>query len=104
MLAPWPETANLKFAPTAVWNNWHKTVSQPIPRFGAADTVRRSASTPARWPSGRGRPRCFAQRPFPSMTTATCNGRPSEGAANGGFSAAAMRVNAILRSVRPKPA
>jgi len=30
MAAPWPETANLKFAPIPVWNNWHKTVSQAI--------------------------------------------------------------------------
>src|SRR2546430_7415041 len=32
------------------------------------------ASTPRRWPSARGRPRAAAQRPFPSMMIATCNG------------------------------
>src|SRR6185295_17540999 len=32
------------------------------------------ASTPRRWPSARGKPRAAAQRPFPSMMTATCNG------------------------------
>ena len=45
-----------------------------MPRSPAARTVRRSASTPRRWPSTRGRPRAAAQRPLPSMMMATCRG------------------------------
>src|SRR5712671_5059045 len=45
-----------------------------MPRPGAARTVLRSASTPARWPASRGMPRALAQRPFPSMMIATCAG------------------------------
>src|SRR5690606_9867182 len=41
-----------------------------MPRSPAARTVRRSASTPARWPAARGRPRALAQRPLPSMMIA----------------------------------
>ena len=41
----------------------------------AARTARRSASTPRRCPSNRGRPRCAAQRPLPSMISATWRGR-----------------------------
>src|SRR5215470_794778 len=48
-----------------------------MPSSWAARTTRRSASTPRRWPSARGRPRAAAQRPLPSMMTATCNG-PSD--------------------------
>ena len=33
---------------------------------------------PARWPSTRGRCRCAAQRPLPSMITATCRGSRSK--------------------------
>src|SRR5271168_1482243 len=42
-----------------------------MPRDGAARTTRRTASTPARWPSGRGRLREAAQRPLPSRRIAT---------------------------------
>src|SRR5207302_10342969 len=49
-----------------------------MPSSWAARTTRRSASTPRRWPSARGRPRAAAQRPLPSMMTATCKG-PSDG-------------------------
>src|ERR1700687_455821 len=45
-----------------------------MPSSLAARTTRRSASTPRRWPSARGKPRAAAQRPFPSMITATCKG------------------------------
>ena len=45
-----------------------------MPRSPAARTVRRSASTPRRCPSPRGRPRAAAQRPLPSMMMATCRG------------------------------
>src|ERR1700693_5544249 len=45
-----------------------------MPSSCAARTTRRSASTPRRWPSARGRPRAAAQRPLPSMMTATCEG------------------------------
>ena len=39
-----------------------------------ADDVRAPIPRPRRWPSTRGSPRCFAQRPLPSMMTATCCG------------------------------
>src|SRR5262249_44834614 len=45
-----------------------------MPSSCAARTTRRSASTPRRWPSPRGRPRAAAQRPFPSMMIATWRG------------------------------
>src|SRR6202166_4450884 len=45
-----------------------------MPSSCAARTTRRSASTPRRWPSARGNPRPAAQRPLPSMMTATCSG------------------------------
>src|SRR6266536_1878537 len=51
-----------------------KMVRKSIPRSPAARTVRRSASTPRRCPSPRGRPRAAAQRPLPSMMMATCRG------------------------------
>src|SRR5260221_9123182 len=47
-----------------------------MPSSWAARTTRRSASTPRRWPSARGRPRAAAQRPLPSMMIATCRGPP----------------------------
>src|SRR2546423_4449937 len=43
-----------------------------MPQSGAIFTTRRTASAPARCPEVRGRPRRVAQRPFPSMTMATC--------------------------------
>ena len=42
-----------------------------MPSSCAARTTRRSASTPRRCPSARGRPRAAAQRPLPSMMMAT---------------------------------
>src|SRR5262249_30243881 len=45
-----------------------------MPNSPTARTVRRSASTPRRWPSLRGNPRAAAQRPLPSMMIATCRG------------------------------
>src|SRR2546429_9275203 len=42
-----------------------------MPRSGAASTVRRTASAPARCPATRGKPRRLAQRPLPSITIAT---------------------------------
>src|SRR5277367_3135759 len=48
-----------------------------MPSSCEARTTRRSASTPRRWPSARGRPRDAAQRPLPSMMIATCSG-PSD--------------------------
>src|SRR3974390_1249934 len=45
-----------------------------MPMSVAARTVRRTASTPRRWPSTRGSPRAAAQRPLPSMMMATCRG------------------------------
>src|SRR3954471_255020 len=51
-----------------------KIVRYKMPSSLAARTTRRSASTPRRWPSARGRPRAAAQRPFPSMMIATCRG------------------------------
>src|SRR5690242_4438528 len=39
-----------------------------------ASIVRRTASAPALWPSGTGRPRASAQRRLPSMMMATCPG------------------------------
>src|SRR5690606_7546047 len=53
-----------------------------MPKSPAARTVRRSASTPARWPAARGRPRALAQRPLPSMMIAIWAGftmRPLSG-------------------------
>src|SRR6266446_3476579 len=46
------------------------SVSAAIPASGAASTVRRTASAPARCPATRGRPRRLAQRPLPSITIA----------------------------------
>src|SRR5262249_14160187 len=50
------------------------SVSAPMPRLGAASTVRRTASAPTRWPAVRSRPRRCAQRPLPSRMIATCRG------------------------------
>src|SRR5690606_39305721 len=66
-----------------------------MPSSGAARMVRFSASTPARCPAARGRPRAAAQRPLPSMISATWRG-PS-GSELGVW--AAMRV--ILRQIAP---
>src|ERR1700687_355828 len=52
-----------------------------MPSSPAACTVRRSASAPRRCPAMRGNPRAFAQRPLPSMMTATWAGGGSGGGA-----------------------
>src|SRR5215469_5266780 len=46
-----------------------------MPNSPAVRMMVRADSAPCRWPSMRGRPRCFAQRPLPSMMMATCFGR-----------------------------
>src|SRR5215213_10885257 len=45
-----------------------------MPSSSAPWTVSYRASSPAAWPSVRGRPRFCAHRPLPSMTMATCRG------------------------------
>src|SRR5688572_20879843 len=49
-------------------------VSAPTPCLTASSIVVRTALAPARWPAARGSERCSAQRPLPSMITATCRG------------------------------
>ena len=44
-------------------------MSHFTPSSSAPSTVSNRASSPAAWPSVRGRPRFWAQRPLPSMTT-----------------------------------
>src|SRR6266487_971950 len=46
-----------------------------MPASPAARTTARTDSAPSRWPSTRGKCRCLAQRPLPSMMMATCAGR-----------------------------
>src|SRR6478736_8262572 len=46
-----------------------------MPSSPAVLMMVRADSAPWRWPSTRGRWRCFAQRPLPSMMMATCWGR-----------------------------
>ena len=55
------------------------TVRKCMPNSTAARSVSRRASCPWMCPSVRGSPRCFAQRPFPSMMIATCSGIRSSG-------------------------
>src|SRR5216684_6416634 len=43
----------------------------------------RTISTPLRWPATRGRPRCLAQRPLPSIMTATWRGTAELGSVIG---------------------
>src|ERR1700676_623087 len=45
------------------------------PAWWHASITGRIARTPARWPATRGRCRCLAQRPFPSMMMPICLGR-----------------------------
>ena len=47
-------------------------VSVSMPARAATSTAVRTAFAPSTWPAVRGRPRCVAQRPFPSMMMATC--------------------------------
>src|SRR5438552_10437530 len=51
-----------------------KSVRNSTPRSTHERTVARNASTPLRCPATRGRRRCLAQRPLPSMMMATCRG------------------------------
>src|SRR5512134_296063 len=48
-----------------------------MPSSSALRTMARTASTPARCPALRSSPRRSAQRPLPSMMTATCSGSRS---------------------------
>src|SRR5579863_8320845 len=50
-----------------------------MPNSAAAVTVRLTASAPRRWPAMRGSPRALAQRPLPSMITATWAGGGGNG-------------------------
>src|SRR5271165_4331564 len=43
-----------------------------MPSRAATSTAVRTALAPSTCPAVRGRPRCVAQRPFPSMMIATC--------------------------------
>src|SRR5450755_1664273 len=45
------------------------------PAWWQASITGRIARTPARWPATRGRWRCLAHRPFPSMMMPICRGR-----------------------------
>src|SRR5271156_4100412 len=47
-------------------------VKVSTPARAATSTTVRTAFAPSAWPAGRGRPRCGAQRPLPSMMIATC--------------------------------
>src|SRR6202035_4758327 len=73
-----------------------------MPRSPAARTVRRNASTPRRWPSTRGNPRCAAQRPLPSMMMATCRGAPKPSLSVGAASLSDIPSCLALRAV-PRP-
>src|ERR1700716_2558289 len=79
-----------------------KIVRKSMPRSPAARTVRRSASTPRRWPSTRGSPRWAAQRPLPSMMMATCRGAPKPSLSFGAASDSDMSSCPCL--VRPASA
>src|SRR6266849_4162315 len=45
-----------------------------MPLAPQAEINSRTISTPLRWPAIRGKPRCLAQRPLPSIMTATWRG------------------------------
>src|SRR5512146_409830 len=62
-----------------------KSVSVPIPRSGAASTIRRTTSAPARCPAARERPWRVAQRPLPSMMIPTWMPAGGEAAGWPGF-------------------
>src|SRR5450759_3608167 len=77
-----------------------KSVRAVSSRRAAVSTVARTESIPARWPSTRGRRRCRAQRPLPSMMTATCRGRRPRSrasrSARSGVPGAAMESLSII--------
>src|SRR5437763_9083312 len=61
-----------------------KIVKKRMPSSPADRTVRRNASTPRRCASLRGSPREAAQRPLPTMMTATCRGATRRPVREGG--------------------
>src|SRR4249919_1931032 len=54
------------------------SVSASMPWSRQKSMHRFTARAPARWPMARGRRRCCAQRPLPSMMTARCRGVRSD--------------------------
>src|ERR1035441_2802499 len=52
-----------------------------MPSSPAVRMISRAESAPRRWPSTRGKPCCLAQRPLPSMMTATCCGSDARASA-----------------------
>src|SRR5277367_595676 len=52
-----------------------------MPSSPAVRMIVRADSAPTRCPSTRGNPCCFAQRPLPSMMTATCCGNDARASA-----------------------
>src|SRR3954470_10756314 len=54
-----------------------------MPSSIAPSTQSNSEDSPASCPAVRGSPRCFAQRPLPSITIATCFGTLSAGICGG---------------------
>src|SRR6185436_346767 len=70
-----------------------------MPNSPAARMIARADSAPWRWPSMRGNPRCLAQRPLPSMITATCWGR--EALASGERWETALLISKALEAIEP---
>src|SRR5689334_11616109 len=75
-----------------------------MPSSPAARTVRRSASTPRRWPSTRGSPCWAAQRPLPSMMMATCRSAPNPSRSFGVASVSGVSPCLASRPVVSTPA
>ena len=75
-----------------------------MPQSLQSRKVRLRASTPSRWPITRGRLRCFAQRPLPSMITATWTGRRAGSRPAGMGREAFAVVVARARLIRVIPA
>src|SRR5690606_35679745 len=65
-------------------------VRAPMPLSRQKSMHRLTARAPARWPMARGRWRCWAQRPLPSMITARWRG--TRDAAGGGVGGAVMQA------------
>src|SRR4030095_12444187 len=70
-----------------------------MPRSMQARTMPRTASTPRRCPATRGRRRCLAQRPLPSMMTATWRGTSRLSGM-----AVVVDVNTVCSRLRPPQA
>src|SRR5262249_37816649 len=68
------------------------SVSWPMPSLQPSSITARTLWTPRACPSTRGRPRSWAQRPLPSMMTATCRGSRA-----GSSPAAANRCSVSFR-------